>query len=213
MPAQKCAPSPFQPLLLLRCPGHQITEEQEETLNQYLLRLAAVFANVGTFSLIRVVLLYMTKFEGTVRLLWWLCSIVITILGVVFAVDLYIISGLAGLVAVLCALMAHARQWRQTRELALLLKSVSFALLVVGGVVQILLAPLCGYDAYPDCFEDCPLPAPDFNHNALFHVFAMFCYGLYGLGECWLPAQECLSILRSETANGTCFEAPGDEDY
>lgn len=39
---------------------------------------------------------------------------------------------------------------------------------------------VCGSGGYKDCFAQCPLPAPTFNHNALFHIFAALSIYLYG---------------------------------
>jgi xanthosine utilization system XapX-like protein len=52
--------------------------------------------------------------------------------------------------------------------------------IIVGYSVQPILSPLCGAAAYSSCFKNCPLPAPRFNHNALFHV--LFAVGLSMLG-------------------------------
>lgn len=45
-------------------------------------------------------------------------------------------------------------------------------ILMIGIIVQVLLAPICGTGGYEDCFESCPLPY-QFNHNALYHIIAM----------------------------------------
>lgn len=180
--------------------GHQITKEQEELLNQFLLPLTAFAGNVGTFCLFRILILYTKEWEGPVRVAWWVLAICVTVVGAVMAVSSPIITGMVGLISVVSALIVHTLQFIKSKKSALLLKALAFVFLLIGGIFQMVLAPLCGYDAYPDCFPDCPLPAPDFNHNALFHVFAIICYVLYGLGELWLPAQECLSILRRKTS-------------
>eukprot|EP00527_Entomoneis_sp_CCMP2396_P008160 CAMPEP_0198137768 /NCGR_PEP_ID=MMETSP1443-20131203/1225_1 /TAXON_ID=186043 /ORGANISM="Entomoneis sp., Strain CCMP2396" /LENGTH=416 /DNA_ID=CAMNT_0043799305 /DNA_START=201 /DNA_END=1451 /DNA_ORIENTATION=+ len=39
---------------------------------------------------------------------------------------------------------------------------------------------VCGSGGYQDCFVNCPLPAPTFNHNALFHILAAISIYLYG---------------------------------
>eukprot|EP00445_Apocalathium_hangoei_P033009 CAMPEP_0203938638 /NCGR_PEP_ID=MMETSP0359-20131031/75616_1 /ASSEMBLY_ACC=CAM_ASM_000338 /TAXON_ID=268821 /ORGANISM="Scrippsiella Hangoei, Strain SHTV-5" /LENGTH=284 /DNA_ID=CAMNT_0050868863 /DNA_START=20 /DNA_END=876 /DNA_ORIENTATION=+ len=59
-------------------------------------------------------------------------------------------------------------------------KVLGLALMIIGMIVQVALTPMCGDAAYPDCFKDCPLPAPYFNHNALFHW--LFAIGLLILG-------------------------------
>uniref|UniRef100_A0A6U8U2U2 Chitin synthase export chaperone n=1 Tax=Zooxanthella nutricula TaxID=1333877 RepID=A0A6U8U2U2_9DINO len=54
------------------------------------------------------------------------------------------------------------------------------ALMITGMVVQAALSSRCGDAAYRNCFTDCPLPAPQFNHNALFHT--LLALGLVVLG-------------------------------
>jgi len=49
-------------------------------------------------------------------------------------------------------------------------KAISVLMIGLGFVVQGALASTCGPAAYPDCFKDCILPAPHFNHNAVFHT-------------------------------------------
>jgi len=56
--------------------------------------------------------------------------------------------------------------------------AVGTALMISGYAVQVILAPTCGDAAYAQCFKDCPLPAPYFNHNALFHVLFAIGIGL-----------------------------------
>jgi len=54
-------------------------------------------------------------------------------------------------------------------------KAVGTMIMVAGLLTQTLLAPTCGDRGYEDCWKDCVLPAPQFNHNAAFHV-------LFGIG-------------------------------
>mmetsp|Transcript_53417 Transcript_53417/g.172580 ORF Transcript_53417/g.172580 Transcript_53417/m.172580 type:complete len:112 (-) Transcript_53417:410-745(-) len=53
---------------------------------------------------------------------------------------------------------------------------LGIALMIIGMIVLAALTPVCGDAAYPDCFKDCPLPAPYFNHHALFDT--LFAIGL-----------------------------------
>jgi len=48
--------------------------------------------------------------------------------------------------------------------------------MIAGLLVQVLMAPTCGDPGYEVCWKDCILPAPYFNHNALFH--ALFAVGM-----------------------------------
>merc|ERR1712232_20823 len=54
---------------------------------------------------------------------------------------------------------------------------------IAGFAVQIALSPTCGDAAYENCFRDCPLPAPYFNHNALFHV--LYAVGMVPVAIGW----------------------------
>mmetsp|Transcript_16984 Transcript_16984/g.32235 ORF Transcript_16984/g.32235 Transcript_16984/m.32235 type:complete len:316 (-) Transcript_16984:29-976(-) len=180
--------------------GHQFSKEQEEVLNQYLLRIVAFFGNVANFALLRVMILYRQPLSESSKLLWTWRIVFVTALvwGTVVAVNNVFFVAVPGLIAVLSGLVLHAWQWKRSRTLALGMKTCGFVCYLMGGVAQIILAPVCGYDAYPDCFVDCPLPAPNFNHNALFHVFAIFYFLLYGMGEWLQPAQKCLALLRQQ---------------
>lgn len=79
-----------------------------------------------------------------------------------------LLVGVITIVGLLYAAGAWAAQGKLGRAL-------SMFLCVAGLLTQVVLAPKCGGPAYETCFADCPLPAPQFNHNALFHV-------LYGIG-------------------------------
>ena len=75
------------------------------------------------------------------------------------------------------------------------LKGFGIFNILFGYAVQVLLAPTCGTVGYKDCFEKCPLPAPYFNHNALFHVFYVF--GVFVLG--WSEIQHPTVDVQKET--------------
>ena len=59
------------------------------------------------------------------------------------------------------------------------IKAASGAVMIGGMLIQVALADVCGDPGYEDCWEDCPLPAPEFNHNALFHF--LYAVGLLAL--------------------------------
>jgi len=79
------------------------------------------------------------------------------------------IAGIYQVVVLLCATIIWACMRKWDLALGALVCSVSLP-------IQALLAPVCGNGGYSDCWKDCPLPAPYFNHNALFH--AVFAVGL-----------------------------------
>jgi hypothetical protein len=64
-------------------------------------------------------------------------------------------------------------------------KALGAFIMGAGFVVHLMLDQTCGNNAYRDCWKECILPAPHFNHNALYHVlvalgmlmlaFAMVC--------------------------------------
>merc|ERR1719498_360384 len=76
------------------------------------------------------------------------------------------------------------------------INGAAVSLCALGFLVQVLLEPTCGRAGYDSCWEDCVLPAPDFNHNALFHV--MVAVGLLVLGARMVAAPE------ENMANGQC---------
>ena len=183
--------------------GHQFSEKQEEVLNQYLLRIVAFFASVGTFALLRTLLLYRHVLQGKLLWTWWIISGIATVWGTAVALANPLVVGVPGLVAILSGFVLHIMQWKRSGTIGLAMKTFSFFFYLVGGIFQAIWAPVCGYDAYPDCFVDCPLPAPEFNHNALFHVFVVLYFLIYGAGEWLQPAQQCLSLLRREELSST----------
>jgi hypothetical protein len=183
--------------------GHQLSEEKEELLNRILIPLVAVFGNVGTYALLRVIIIFHTRFEGWIRVAWWIISPAMIVYASVVALDNQIPTGIPGVLTLLIALVVHVRlAWRK-RESSVLLKVFGFFTMIVGGGVQMSLASVCGFDGYPDCFRDCPLPAPEFNHNALFHVLALVYFLLFGLGEWMQPAQEYIAVLRRDREDDT----------
>lgn len=183
--------------------GHQLTTEQEELANQIILRIVAFSGNVGNYALLRVLILYYTKFEGCARIVWWMVSVPLTIYATIVTVDNSAATGIPAFLVTLGLLITFIWQYRKDPRRAFLLKVVGLIFLVIGGLVQLLLAPLCGFDAYPDCFEDCPLPAPDFNHNALFHVLAWISYAILGYGEVQQLPEDSLSVLRRPVTEDT----------
>ncbi|CAK0839955.1 unnamed protein product [Prorocentrum cordatum] len=75
---------------------------------------------------------------------------------------------------------------------------VGIVLIIVGYLAQPVLDPICGDSQSADCFSQCPLPAPYFNHNAMFHL--LFAIGLAVLGV-------TLSLHPLETRCAQQFEA------
>jgi hypothetical protein len=66
-------------------------------------------------------------------------------------------------------------------------KAVAMLFCVGGMIVQITLSSSCGDAAYESCFAECPLPAPYFNHNALFHVLYAIGLLIVGVAMCKDP--------------------------
>ena len=195
--------------------GHQLSEEKDERLNRILLPMVSFLGNVGTYALLRVIILFHTKFEGKIRTMWWLVATGMTIYASIVALDNPNPTGIPGFFVILSALITHARQAWRLKEVSVLLKTMGFVVMIIAGAVQLSLASVCGFDGYPDCFQDCPLPAPEFNHNALFHVLAVVFFILYLIGEWLRPAQDCLTVLRRTNGNDrdvdSQLELPPDE--
>lgn len=118
------------------------------------------------------------------HLLPWPSPIVKMLDGIVLAIHAAIIienfidpqmiatGALSGTVVLyLLAVWAATCQWG---------KAFSMFSCAVGFVTEASLAIVCGDDAYKSCFAECPLPAPYFNHNALFHV--LYALGIAGIG-------------------------------
>lgn len=109
-----------------------------------------------------------------------------------------IITGVFSLVVILYALITWAlySAWP---------KVLGAALMIAGMIVQLVLAPKCGDAAYANCWKECPLPAPYFNHNALFHV--LFAFGLLILAVAMAknpdtaPPPRFFDFIQKEPAN------------
>jgi hypothetical protein len=192
--------------------GHQFSEEKEELLNRILLPIVSFFGNVGTYSLLYVVLVSHLKVEGILRAAWALMATALTVYGSAVALYDPNPTGIPGFIVILSALVTQARQMWRFRKIAIALKLCGFVSMVIGGIVQLSLSSVCGFDGYPECFRRCPLPAPEFNHNALFHILAIVFYVLYGVGEWKLPAQECLWILRKPVGGHDGNSSARDEE-
>ena len=66
-------------------------------------------------------------------------------------------------------------------------------LIMVGLLVQVLLAPVCGSnEAYENCFRDCPLSTDPltFNHNAIFHTLVAIGITVQAIGWWWWPIMD-----------------------
>lgn len=159
---------------------HQVLREDEEhAKHQYIWKTSYISTLLGIFALNILgnqVILAKGSMNST-------CHTVITVISILaFAVvaglnaftqaSLVLTGAYSGLV-LLYVLLVFASQCD-------FVKAIGVSMMITGMVVQVVLAPQCGDAGYPDCFKDCPLPAPDFNHNALFHV--LFAIGLAVLG-------------------------------
>ena len=83
-------------------------------------------------------------------------------------------------------------------------KALGTVSMILGYVLQALLAGKCGDSAYEKCFADCPLPKPMiFNHNALFHVVYLIGMVVLGLFE---------DISPSVTSKGFSYRSIDDSD-
>mmetsp|Transcript_49254 Transcript_49254/g.86702 ORF Transcript_49254/g.86702 Transcript_49254/m.86702 type:complete len:266 (+) Transcript_49254:110-907(+) len=148
---------------------HQIFHEDEDHMEHVLLwKISYTATLLGSLLLGLLVSKYLSdKFDSFFGYCQaYLNTTVVIVIGAVILQTAtepkLILTGAASGVLALYGVVVFAIrcQWLSVAGLVTML---------VGFLVQIVLAPKCGDNAYLDCFRDCPLPAPDFNHNALFH--------------------------------------------
>jgi hypothetical protein len=191
--------------------GHQIIDDEDDPLNQILPRVYFGFILFGNAFLMRVALiLQVAEWSGWKVLFWGVVNVGLIAASVALKESL--IAGIALLATSLLVVLTHIRQayaccfssspavgerrttWRHP-EVLFLSKAMSMAMLSLGLLLQVSLAPACGAEGYQNCFIDCPLPAPTFNHNALFHVAVLVALVTYGSLELWVPVFTTRSIL------------------
>lgn len=96
-----------------------------------------------------------------------------------------ILTGVASLIVLLYAFIVYAMSCKWIQALAV-------TSMIAGMLIQVLLTPRCGDAGYPDGWVDCPLPAPHFNHNALFHL--LYAIGLLILGIAMNVSPDVMSV-------------------
>lgn len=106
------------------------------------------------------------------------------------------------------ALWARGRRgwWRlRRRAIGDAFKAAAPLLMLASLVVQASLGASCGKGGYDVCWLACALPAPAFNHNALFHVLYAVGVLMLGVGENLAPepcAPPSRDYLRAQDASG-----------
>jgi len=154
---------------------HQVFHEDEQNENHMRLwKLSYIFTLFGVMALgLLVNRLLLAKNPSLGKSEVCMNAVVLVVTGGVIAQNLFgeptlIITGVCLGIMTLYALIVWALWSSWAKVLGCVLQ-------IIGFIVQVALAPQCGDDAYAECWKECPLPAPYFNHNALFHL-------LYAIG-------------------------------
>ncbi len=192
--------------------AHAVIKTSDDPTYIIYARFTRLPAGLGASAL----LLLLLKFYGLDRsaaapwnIVWWsLATIVVLFASITSIVEqLLFINQVFFLAAHLCAALVYFQQMccNNSRNIVtssmikrkdLGIRGFAFVILLGSMLIQMLLAPLCGIGGYKDCFEKCPLPAPTFNHNALFHV--LYLIGLIVLGWNELQASPVNHAIKSE---------------
>lgn len=149
---------------------HQTTTSQEvNDAMEFGLKSASIsLSNVGTLGLVLVAVhLLVTKYEIRLGLILYGLAIIVNGGAAVYELlalpSYFLVSGGVHIFGSLFVTVVFSLLCKFPQAFGALLLALGY--LVQGG-----LAPTCGGAAYKDCFKDCILPAPHFNHNALFHT-------------------------------------------
>jgi hypothetical protein len=125
-------------------------------------------------------------------------SVVLCIYGLVVIAVIITKSAVIVLATKILALIAALVVWSVRASKGLQgfgwLKAGASALMLGSLAIQLGLRGVCGDGGYPDCFRSCPLPAPDFNHNALYHIVYASGLGLLGVAVMIRPDQPCQKV-------------------
>mmetsp|Transcript_25821 Transcript_25821/g.29751 ORF Transcript_25821/g.29751 Transcript_25821/m.29751 type:complete len:293 (-) Transcript_25821:86-964(-) len=163
--------------------GHQITEQRDEVLGiEILNRLSYVLLIISNAILIATgITLVTTNITLIIKFLWIFVNLAVLVHSMVtkslVSVGVLCMITYLSMSVVYIIFYIRKRSDNGGRCITYLTKAVSLLVMIAGMMVWVLLHEKCGSigTAYEICFQNCPLPAPDFNHNALFHV-------IYGVG-------------------------------
>jgi len=171
--------------------AHQIFDRNDNPEMETTNRLVAFFSFAGNQILLAAGILWFTKRANrTFIVIWSLCTAASMALWYTNGRAL-IGLGIVTIATTLLMIIVFILQARaeggifSSEGYIYAFKSLSMIFYLLGLVVQVLLSPLCG--SQEDCFRQCPLPAPTFNHNALFHILAAIGFLIYGVTEYHSP--------------------------
>jgi len=141
-------------------------------------------------------------------------GIILFVYGLIVIAVLITKSAIIVLATKLLALIAALVVWsaRASKRLQGLgwLKAGASALMLGSIAIQLGLRGVCGDGGYPDCFRSCPLPAPHFNHNALYHIVYAFALAVLGVAIMIEPDKPCQKIeVESSTPPSGCQDLNG----
>lgn len=189
-------------LFFVSAVGHVVvTSSDQPTISMYV-GLAIIPNSFGSIAL----LLLLLSFYGIDRsaaapwnILWWSITVILVsfaIISVIFAEVLISVQLILFLATHVCASIVYFQKMcckcnsssshhdhNLMRRKYFGITGFGFIIMISGIGVQFLLAPYCGDGQYENCFDKCPLPAPTFNHNALFHVLYLIGTILIGVSE------------------------------
>lgn len=169
--------------------GHQITEQRGELLgHEILTRLSYVLCIISNAILIATgITLVTTNITSIIKFLWIFVNLAVLVHSMVkrslFYVGVLSMITYLSMSVVYIIFYIRKRSDNGERYIAYLTKAVSLLVMTAGMLVQGLLAGKCGRSGYEICFQNCPLPAPDFNHNALFHIIYGVGLGLFAVAQ------------------------------
>lgn len=181
--------------------GHQVTYSEAQLSHAVIPRISYFFVLLGNAALIRVALQCLQIFGRLVGLIWFVGNAALIAFVVydssAFWSGVGTLSGAALMALTFFLILLRKPRFSTTT------KAFAMVTVVLGYAIQPLLAPICGDAAYEDCFVECPLPAPDFNHNALYHSVVFVGFSVFGISEFVSPTRDIKDVLRgsrSETA-------------
>lgn len=154
---------------------HQTAETGEQPIWWTVSFILTLVGNLGICLLAVLMLGSCTAPLYAIVTLFYVAAIVfVAIMGNMMAAGIATLLGLAFVTGVFGAKCNNV------------LPAVGTVTMIAGLMVQVGLNGTCGKPGYENCWEDCIIPAPYFNHNALFH--ALFAVGMLILALT-LPSQ------------------------
>lgn len=175
--------------------GHQLTKQQGDLVGEEILsRLSFSLVVISNSILIAIgVTLVAKNITWVIRVVWVVINLAVLLHSLIVRSLFYV--GALGLIAYFGMSVVYIALYIRTpsddgqRCITYITKAVSMVILLASFIVQVSLSGKCGRqgDSYENCFQNCPLPAPNFNHNALFHVIFGVGLGLFAVAQLQQP--------------------------